>query len=213
MYGKRFWNNLYRAHLHDVPWMSEMHTQRHLNIMERCLPSVEGKTLLDYGCGNGRIAYHFYEKGAKVTLADISDTLVEWLKEEYRSSDIKILQAATPFDITNDFHSFDVIIVGAVFHHVQPELWWSFLVGFSELIAPSGTMVVSGWDETDPLFSQTNKAPYTHEPTWPINGLRDIILDGGLFEIVDDSRYQYALPEFFHENRVFRYYTLKSITK
>lgn len=213
MYSKQFWDELYQAHLHDVPWMSDTHTERHLRIMEQCLPFVEGKTLLDYGCGNGKIAYHFYKMGAKVTLADISDTLVAWLKDEYRESNIEILQAATPFDIIRMHpvrkRCYDILIVGAVFHHVQPDLWNSFLIGFSELVKPSGTMVVSGWDGEDVLFSRTNKAPYTHEPTWPIDDLHGLIIENDLFEIVNEIRYQYTLPEFFNENRTFRYYILR----
>lgn len=209
MYSKRFWDELYRTHINDVPWMSESHTRSHLIIMEKYLHSVQGKRLMDYGCGNGEMGYHFYEMGADVTLVDISDTLVGWLCDKYAASRMRILQAATPFDMLNEGFVFDIVIAGAVFHHIQPDLWKSFLVGFSELVVPGGLVVISGWDKSDVLFSVTNKAPYTHEPIWPINGLYDVIVNDGSFDIIEDVRYSYALPEFFHEDRIFRYYMLK----
>lgn len=209
MYGKLFWDDLYRAHLLDVPWMSDTHTQRHLNIITKYLVDVTGKTLLDYGCGNGRIAYHFYELGAIVTLADISETLVNWLLKEYASTSIQVVTAATPFDINHKEHSYDIVIAGALFHHIQPELWYSFLIGFADLLKPGGQMIISGWDESDVLFSKTNRAPYTNEPTWPINSLRSVIVSSGLYRIIDETQYDYTLPEFFYEHRVFRFFNLQ----
>lgn len=209
MYSKLFWDNLYQTHLNDVPWMSDMHSQIHLNIINQYVDSVRGKHILDYGCGNGKIAYYYYKLGAELTLVDISDTLVTKLRKEYKDTDIKIRTATTPFDLSNIFNTFDIVMACALLHHIRPDLWNSFLNGFFELTKLSGIVIISGWDNSDILFSKTNIAPYTKEPTWPINKLHDTIISNGLFEITHEFRYQYSLPQYFKENRVFRYYILK----
>ena len=209
MYSKDFWNNIYKVHITDAPWMSEACANNQLEFMEQYLGDVKGKRFLDYGCGNGQVAYHFHKKGAKLVLADISDDLIEWLKQQYNNESITIIQAATPQDIPDDEGLYDIITANCLFHHIQPELWTSFLKGFAELMKPDALLIISGWDETDEIIEKEKIAAFTHYPAWPITSLRKNIDKTNKFDVLADYLKLMELPGYFNISRKFRYYTLK----
>lgn len=91
----------------------------------KLLGNVEGKTLLDIGCGGGEVGRRIKEdKHAKVYGADVSPNAVEVAK--------KVLDGAVVFDVENDTHlpevirniSFDTLILSEVLEHLfEPELF------------------------------------------------------------------------------------------
>lgn len=208
MYSREEWDDIYKAHIDDAPWMSKICTEGHIAFLDQYLPDVQGKRLLDYGCGNGLIAYHYSQKGAIVELADISDSLVDWLKEKYSKEGFKIFQCATPQDIDDDDGLYDIIIANSLFHHVQPELWTSFLKGFANLLVPKGLLLLSGWDESDD-FAKVRVALYTKKTTWPITNIGRNIESTRQFDIIDEKVHGVGLPGFFENNKMFKYYVLK----
>ena len=213
MYSKQEWDDIYKFHFYDAPWMSESCAKEHLVYLDRYLPEVREKKILDYGCGNGLIAYHFFKKGAIVDLVDISDNLVTWLKDRYTKVGINnIFRVSTPQDIDNDNNMYDIIIANSLFHHIQPELWTNFLKGFAELLKPDGLLVLSGWDETE-AFAKNKEAPYTKKVTWPISKIDQNIKLSHRFSIVNEEVHPIRLPEFFKSDKIFKYYVLKKNKK
>lgn len=208
MYSKEEWDDIYKKHMDDAPWMSEICAEGHIAFLEQYLPDVKGKRLLDYGCGNGLIAYHFYKKGAIVELADISDSLVDWLKDKYRKEGFKIFQCATPQDIDDNNRLYDIIIANSVFHHVQPELWTTFLKGFANILKPDGLLLLSGWDASDDI-AKVRIAPYTKKTTWPITNIGLNIEHTGRFNIIAEKVHAVGLPGYFEKSKMFKYYVLK----
>lgn len=208
MYSREEWDDIYKAHIDDAPWMSKICAEGHIAFLDQYLPDVHGKRLLDYGCGNGLIAYHYSQKGAIVELADISDSLVDWLKEKYAKEGFKIFQCATPQDIDDDDKLYDIIIANSLFHHVQPELWTSFLKGFANLLVPKGLLLLSGWDESDD-FAKVRVAQYTQKTTWPITNIGRNIESTRQFDIIDEKVHGVGLPGYFEKIKMFKYYVLK----
>ncbi len=71
---------------------------------------VEGKTVLDLGCGEGVDCRRFNEKGAKVTGVDISPTLIKAAREASNSKNINYVESS--FTALGDIvdNSFDQVV-------------------------------------------------------------------------------------------------------
>ncbi len=210
MYSKEFWNNVYKFHMKDAPWMSDSCVQNQIDFIEQNLHEIKGKRLLDYGCGDAQVSYYFYQKGAIIDLADISDNLISWLKTKYKEhNDIRIFQVATPQDLPDDNGLYDIIIANCIFHHIQPELWNSFLKGFSNILNKGGFLVISGWDESDDFLKKEQIATFTNNKAWPITALKENIDKMKRFDVIVDIIRLMDLPQYFNKSRRFRYYLLR----
>ena len=209
MYSKDFWDSVYKDHFYDAPWMSDLCANEHLKIMEEYLPAdMRGLRLLDYGCGNGVMANHFYLQGVKVALADISGNLVNWLNKTYASTDMSIFEVSTPMELVGK-GKYDVIIACSLFHHIAPQLWTSFMEGFAELMLPGAIMVIAGWDEVDEIIKEDQRtARFTGQTTWPLNDLVNNIEETGCFDIEVNVMREINLMV-FKTSRKFRYYKLR----
>lgn len=206
MYSREEWNKIYEIHWSDAPWMSQICAKKHLKVLDRFLSDVKGKRFLDYGCGNGIIAYHYFERGAIVDMADISDNLVKWLKAQYTEKSIRIFQAATPQDLF--INKYDIIIANSLMHHIIPDLWISFMKGFADLLEPGGLLLLSGWDKSDDI-AQTHWAPYTQRTTWPISSIKNIGIVKHAFDLVEEVVEPLELTEYFTNNRMFKYFVFR----
>lgn len=92
--------------------------------MKKHLPNVEGKEVLDLGCGYGNNAMDFIEKGAKgVTGVDISTKMLEIAKSKNSHPCIQYLNMDMA-DIGGINKKFDLVYSSLAFHYVEnfPEL-------------------------------------------------------------------------------------------
>lgn len=209
MYSREFWDSIYRQHFKDAPWMSNSCVRAHIVNIEKYISDFEGKTFLDYACGNGKLAYHFYKKGARVDLADISDELVVWLKKKYKKFGFGIFNVETPAELRKQGKYYDIIIATSFFHHIEPGLWQDFLLDFALIMNRGGLLVIGGWDETDEIIAEDqNTARYTGQQTWPINGMRRIIEQMEAYELLVDALEDLAVDAFPNPRRI-RYYIVE----
>ena len=83
------------------------------------LPDLEGKRILDLGCGFGEHCVEFVAKGAeKVVGIDISEKMLEVAKKE--NSDPGITYILMPMeDIGSINEKFDVVISSLAFHYIE----------------------------------------------------------------------------------------------
>lgn len=222
MYTRAFWDEIYRRHFRDAPWMSNSCVIGHIRNIEKFLSDYKGssfleegireKKLLDYGCGNGKLAYHFYSsRGLHVDLADISDELIKKLNKKYGKFDIGIYDVETPAELQKLGKSYDIIIATSLFHHIVPMLWTQFLTEFASILQPSGLLIISGWDETDEVIAaDNNTARFTGGRTWPLNPLIENIQQLDVFETIV-NRVEDLPVSAFPRPRKIRYYMLKKI--
>lgn len=110
----------------------------------------ETSTLLDFGCGNGRLAVHavaYLHCGTYVGI-DIAPTFLEQARRRLRgldppsTCDVRLLhQVDERFDLAD--RSVDVGCAFSVFTHMEHEDMLRYLVQLRRVIRPGGTMVVS----------------------------------------------------------------------
>lgn len=213
MYSQEFWDDLYLNHFQDAPWMDDSWKTEVFSILEADVEKYAKKSkkplrLLDYGCGNGRMGYAFFQKGMKVDLCDISQVLIDRLKESYKDDKgLGIIRAGSPAEMGAK-NKYDVIIAWNLFHHINPKYWRRFVAQFLDIMKKQGILFISGWDKEDVVVKEDhNRARFTHQITWFINDLPQLI-EGLPFTILEDRQLAEEVPV-FHTERKFRYYVIK----
>ncbi len=104
----------------------------------RNLPPVQGKSVLDAGCGPGFYAHWMAEQGARVTAFDLNAEFVRLTKAR-AGERVTVLQAdlAQPLTFAQDA-SFDVVVCILVLHYLHD--WLPTLREFQRVLRPGGQL-------------------------------------------------------------------------
>ncbi|MDD2680405.1 MAG: class I SAM-dependent methyltransferase [Candidatus Omnitrophica bacterium] len=97
----------------------------------------KGRYILDVGCGHGRDAKYFSEKGFNVTAIDLSKGLLAIAKKAAPKADFKVMDM-TELDFPDS--SFDGLWACASFLHVPKEFANDTLKGFYNVLMPEGLL-------------------------------------------------------------------------
>lgn len=106
------------------------------------LGNVEGKKLLDLGCGLGEASVYFAKQGANVTASDISGKMLEVVQRLAKNHCVELDCIKCPsnqIDAPNE--TFDVVYCGNLLHHVDIE---ETLIEIKRVLKTGGAIV--SWD-------------------------------------------------------------------
>lgn len=80
----------------------------------------EGKTVLDFGCGEGYATQRMLELGAaKVEAIDISEGMIEQARETNNNDERANFQVMNAEELTFEDNQFDIVFGGAILHHLD----------------------------------------------------------------------------------------------
>lgn len=145
-------------------WASgEKDFQRLESIAQHLGTTLHGKTVLDYGCGTGRIALAASKHAAHVLAVDISAGHLERARAQMEERDIsnvslvllENLEAALP-------GPYDVAYSLIVLQHNRPNLMRKCIAGILQGLTPSGGLAMLHIPTAMPYSGQSND-PYTME--------------------------------------------------
>ena len=86
------------------------------------LGDVQGKEVLDLGCGAGENTLLLASRGARVTSVDISPDLIEIARERLAVNNLTAsLRVASAYDTGMPDGSVDVVFCAAILHHLEAE--------------------------------------------------------------------------------------------
>lgn len=139
--------------------------------MAELIPNVEGKRVLDAGCGHGRYAEWLIERGANVIAVDMSSEMVEQAKQRIGSrAEIRRADIGTPFEFADD-GEFDGIVSGLSLHYVED--WRKAFAEFARVLRPGGFLVFSTHHPVDDYIAFEGENYFETEQermTWTASG-------------------------------------------
>jgi len=105
-----------------------------------------GDRILDFGCGNGRLAGFFKGRYSEYIGVDISQRLIDIASQTYHSEKTKFIKIKAKKIPFKD-NSFDAIFSIAVFHHF-PSKEYSLQIAreLYRVMKPGGKIVISAWN-------------------------------------------------------------------
>jgi ubiquinone/menaquinone biosynthesis C-methylase UbiE len=82
--------------------------------------NANGLSVLEYGCGQGSLAFDLAKAGAHVTAIDISDVAIEQTKAEAKQLEVEIdCIVMDAEDLSFDDNSFDRVCGSGILHHLD----------------------------------------------------------------------------------------------
>lgn len=194
------WDSVYEEN-DKLPWTENPVPH---NVLEQFYKKINGKVLLDYGCGDGLLTEFFVHKNMDVTCSDISKKILA--KVRARFSSVKTIQASNPSEINNQY---DAIIVWGVMHHVDINEWDFFIKGFKNLLRKNGIILIGGHSRKDSEFSKGYRiSPTTKEKSWALDNFEEKAKNAGM-NLVDKGYFPFR-EAFTSYKRIFKYFIFEN---
>jgi SAM-dependent methyltransferase len=103
----------------------------------------EGRAVLDFGCGSGRMLRHFVpfvDLGVRLFGCDIHAPTIEWLRTTY-PDDVEVALSGEEPPLEYADATFDLVYAGSVFSHLPD--WAPWLLEIRRVLRPGGLFVAS----------------------------------------------------------------------
>ncbi|WP_415382998.1 class I SAM-dependent methyltransferase [Halosimplex sp. TS25] len=111
------------------------------------VPDVEGKRVLDAGCGHGRYAEWLVERGADVVAVDENAEMLEQARRRIgERAAIRRADITEPLEFADD-GDFDGVVCGLSLHYVED--WREPFAEFARVLRPGGFLVFSAQHPVD----------------------------------------------------------------
>lgn len=108
---KKYWENIYSNKALKFPQYDHW--------LEKYLPLLNNKKILDLGCGNGVDSLFLYQNGINTIACDISENALNLIKEELPNCETVCFDMTTDFPFDNNF--FDIIIADLSLHYFDKQ--------------------------------------------------------------------------------------------
>ena len=111
-------------------------------VLNRLLPDLEGKCVLDIGCGTGRVTRILAERNAaRITAVDFSINMLVQARKQLRGSDRTQLAAAEALALPFANESFDLVTCSLMISHV--EALQRFVAELARVARPGSHLLIS----------------------------------------------------------------------
>ncbi|WP_423406691.1 class I SAM-dependent methyltransferase [Heyndrickxia sp. MSNUG] len=164
------WNHFYSDRERKVPFFRNDPDENVVEYFETEKLS-KGK-VLELGCGPGRNAIFFAEKGCVVDAVDQSEEGITWAKERASEKNIDVNFIETNiFDLEIEEGTYDIVYDSGCFHHIAPHRRMDYLDLVNRALKPGGSFALT-------CFVQGGELGGAEISDWDVYRLKS--LKGGL---------------------------------
>lgn len=141
---KKAWNKLYSSSIDSLPWVNtEFPSEIMGSFLEQLKTNSPKPKILDFGCGNGRLASYFYDNECDVYLYDISNVILDHcIQNGYNKEHVF-------FNLDEINMKFDGILCWSVFHNIPNNEWNEYLQLFYNMLNDNGLLTLSAFTQKD----------------------------------------------------------------
>lgn len=111
---RRFWDQK-AEHLHRQ-WDGWTHD---FDVIAECVDTMNAHSVLDVGCGDGRLFPLYYESGVRFCGCDLSPAALRLARSRYPAADLRLI-AAEDISLSSLGQTFDLAVCNRVLQHVRP---------------------------------------------------------------------------------------------
>ena len=162
-------------------------------IIKKMMPNIDGKTILDLGCGDGNMDKYFVKNGAKKVFAlDISQNMINEAKKV--NFDPKITyQVKKMENLSSINQKFDIVYSSLAFHYVKD--FDKLITDIAKLLKKGGVLVFS---QESPLLTALTFADEEQTKHININGKRYYLLSDYQNETAREKRWNDVVVTKYH---------------
>ncbi len=167
-------------------------TQAVLSLLGKGMDSYE--TILDFGCGCGRMLLWLEEVGAKSSLhgVDIDERAIRWVDENIPYVTAKVNQPLPPLDYPDGY--FDLVYNHSVFTHIDEQYQDLWLAELRRVTKPGANLLLSVHGEN--AFFEYEAASRNAGGNPQL--VRDQLASEGIAFIREDPWVGSPFPDFYH---------------
>lgn len=177
------------------------------NVVKDLLGEVKNANILDIGCGDGSLSLQFLENSNHLTLIDISDKMLEKVKEKIPDGlEANIRLVNDSFEVIKDEEKYDVIICVGVIAHVP--VVEALFAKIAAILKPNGKLILETTPNPYPigriLFPYyylrsliIGQAPKYNKHRLKVAALKSYTDNMGL-KCLQTIRYSFPLPGMSH---------------
>ncbi|MBK5431518.1 class I SAM-dependent methyltransferase [Bacillus mycoides] len=138
----QFWDNFYSNREKGVPFFTNKPDENLVNYFDKKLLNP-GK-VLELGCGPGRNAIYFAEKGCLVDAVDLSQESIQWATERAKEKNVHVnFIYNNIFDLQIEEGTYDIVYDSGCFHHIAPHRRMNYINLVKKALKPGGYFAIT----------------------------------------------------------------------
>jgi SAM-dependent methyltransferase len=136
------WDNFFSNRERNVPIFSNVPDENLVSYFDRQL--LKSGRVLELGCGPGRNAIYFAEKGCRVDAVDLSEVSLDWAKERAKEKDVRVnFIHQNLFDLEVEEGVYDIVYDSGCFHHIAPHRRMNYIELVKKALKPNGYFAIT----------------------------------------------------------------------
>ncbi|MEH7459965.1 SAM-dependent methyltransferase [Bacillus pseudomycoides] len=138
----QFWDDFYFNREKGIPFFTNKPDENLVNYFEKKL--LNSGKVLELGCGPGRNAIYFAEKGCLVDAVDLSQESIQWATERAKEKNVNInFICSNIFDLQIEEGTYDIVYDSGCFHHIAPHRRMSYINLVKKALKPGGYFAIT----------------------------------------------------------------------